>query len=73
MRLLIQSLVTGKFLCPALDGSEPMWTGSLREAGGGVVHTIEEAHQLFEDNCDIDDGAVVVDLDRLGTANDYPL
>ena len=73
MRLIIQSLVTGKFLAPALDGSEPCWVGSLREAGGGVVKDVEAAHQLFLDHCDIDDGAVVIDLDRLGTANDYPI
>lgn len=32
---------------------------------------IEMAHQLFEDNVDFDHGAVLVDLDRIGTANDY--
>lgn len=73
MRLLIQSLTTGRFLCPSLDGGEPNWVQSLREAGGGVIADLEQAQQLFEDCCDFDDGAVLVDLDRLGTANDYPL
>lgn len=73
MRLIIQSMTTGKFLCPSLDGGEPVWTKNLRDAGGGVVSDIETAQQLFEDNCDFDDGAVLVDLDRLGTVNDYPV
>jgi len=72
-RFLIQSLTTGRFLCPALDGGEPNWVSSLREAGGGVVTDVEMAQQLFEDCCDFDHGAIVIDLDRLGTANDYPL
>jgi hypothetical protein len=71
MRLLIQSLTTGRFLCPSLDGGEPQWVPSLRQAGGGVISDLETAKQLFEDCCDFDDGAVVVDLDRLGTASDY--
>lgn len=73
MRLVIQSLTTGRFLCPSLDGGEPVWVVGLREAGGGVISDVEAAHQLFEDVCDLDDGAVLVDLDRLGTVNDYPL
>lgn len=71
MRLVIQSLTTGRFLCPSLDGGEPNWVASLREAGGGVISDIEQAEQLFHDCCDFDDGAVLVDLDRLGTVNDY--
>lgn len=71
MRLLIQSLATGQFLVPSMEGGEPMWVSSLREAGGGVFTDIEMAHQLFEDNVDFDHGAVLVDLDRIGTANDY--
>lgn len=70
-RLLIQSLNTGRFLAPSEDGSEPVWVASLREAGGGVVTDMESAAQLFEDNCDFEDQAIVIDLDRLGTANDY--
>lgn len=73
MRLLIQSLVTGRFLCPSLDGDEPVWVPSLREAGGGVVTDMEQAQQLFHDHCDSETGAIVVDLDRLGTLNDYPV
>lgn len=71
MRLLIQSLTTGRFLCPSLDGGEPCWVASLRLAGGGVISDMEQAQQLFDDCCDFDDGAVLIDLDRLGTANDY--
>lgn len=71
MRLIIQSLVTGRFLCPSLDGDEPGWVQSLREAGGGVVTDMEQAQQLYDDHCDFEHGAVVVDLDRLGTINDY--
>lgn len=72
-RFLIQSKATGRFLCPALDGGEPQWVSSLREAGGGVITDIEAVHQLVEDNCDCDDQPVLIDLDRLGTENDYPL
>jgi hypothetical protein len=56
-----------------VDGGEPVWVKSLREAGGGVITDIDMVHQLFEDYCDFDVGAVLVDLDRLGTVNDYPL
>lgn len=72
-RYLIQSTATGRFLCPALDGGEPVWVKSLREAGGGVVTDLDSIHQLIEDNCDFDDLPVVIDLDRLGTENDYPI
>lgn len=47
-----------------------MWFVSLREAGGGVVPDVEAAMQLIED-LDFDDAPQVVDLDILGTANDY--
>lgn len=73
MRLLVQSLATGKFLCPCPDGGEPIWVTSLQKAGGGVVDDLETAMQLAQDNCDFDDLPQLVDLDRLGTANDYPL
>jgi len=72
-RFLIQSNATGRFLCPALDGGEPVWVSSLREAGGGVITDIEAVHQLVEDNCECDDFPVLIDLDRLGTENDYPV
>jgi hypothetical protein len=72
MRLLVQSLATGRFLCPSLEDGQPVWVASLREAGGGVVADVEMAHQLVVDNCDSDDLPVLIDLDRLGTFNDYP-
>lgn len=72
-RFLIQSKATGRFLCPDLDGGEPVWVSSLREAGGGVITDIEAVHQLVEDNCDSDDQPMLIDLDRLGTENDYPI
>ena len=71
MRLLVQSLATGRFLCPSLRDGTPEWVASLREAGGGVVNEPEAAHQLVQDCCDLDDKPVVIDLDRLGTALDY--
>lgn len=73
MRLLVQSLTTGRFLCPSHEDGQPGWVGSLREAGGGVVFDVEAAVQLIGDCCDSEDRPVLVDLDRLGTANDYPL
>lgn len=72
-RLLIQSAATGRFLCPSLSDGQPEWVQSLREAGGGVVGDLEAAHQLVQEWCDFEDMPVLVDLDRLGTANDYPL
>lgn len=72
-RFLIQSTVTGKFLCPDLQGGEPCWVACLRDAGGGVFSDGELIHQLIQDNTDYDDRAVVVDLDRLGSMNDYPV
>lgn len=72
MRLLIQSRSTGRFLVPD-DLGQPVWVESLRESGGGVVFDPENAQQLIEDHCDFDDQPVVIDLDRLGTADDYPI
>ena len=71
MRLLIQSMDTGRFLAPSADGGEPVWVSSLREAGGGVLADAEAVAQLLQDHCDFEDQAIVIDLDRLGTANDY--
>ena len=71
MRLLVQSLANGRFLVPDLEGGEPCWVASLREAGGGVFSDPDMAFQLISDNCDFDDAPVVIDLDRLGTPNDY--
>ncbi len=73
MRLLVQSKTTGRFLCPSHEDGQPGWVTSLREAGGGVVDDIERAHQLVTDWCDFDDQPVLIDLDRLGTINDYPV
>lgn len=70
-RLVVQSLSTGRFLCPSLDDGQPVWVASLREAGGGVVFDIDSAQQLVSEWCDFDDQPVLIDLDRLGTANDY--
>lgn len=73
MRLLVQSLSTGRFLCPSAEDGQPTWVASLREAGGGVVTELDSAHQLLQDCCDFEDQPVLIDLDRLGTANDYPM
>lgn len=70
MRLLIHSLARRAFLVPDQDG-QPEWVESLREAGGGVLTDPEQAQQIFEDWTDWDDRAVIVDLDRLGTVEDY--
>jgi hypothetical protein len=70
-RLLIQSMATGRFLCPSVEDGQPTWVPSLREAGGGVVRDADAIVQLLSDNTDPDDMAIVIDLDRLGTANDY--
>lgn len=72
-RFLVQSLTSGRFLCPSLDGSEPVWVSSLREAGGGVVFDLEEAMHLLTEYSDFEEKPQIIDLDRLGTANDYPI
>ena len=72
-RWLIQSRETGMFLVPDLDDGSPGWVAGLRYAGGGVVEDLESAMQLMQDNCDMDDMPVLIDLDRLGTADDYPV
>lgn len=71
MRLIVQSLATGRFLVPSLEDGQPVWVASLREAGGGVMDDLEEAHHLIGEYCDFDDKPTVIDLDRLGTFNDY--
>lgn len=70
-RLLIQSMSTGRFLCPSVEDGQPVWVGSLREAGGGVCRDADSIVQLLADNTEPEDEAIVIDLDRLGTANDY--
>lgn len=71
MRFLVQSLETGRFLCPALSDGTPEWVASLREAGGGVVTDEEEAMALAIEYAEAGEQVQIVDLDRLGTANDY--
>ena len=70
MRLIVQSLATGRFLAPSQDDGQPEWVRSLAQAGGGVVDDAERAVQLVHDWADLDDEAVIVDLDVLGTADD---
>jgi hypothetical protein len=72
-RFLIQSQATGRFLAPSVVDGQPEWVASLREAGGGVVRDVDTAHELVREWCDFDDMPQLVDLDRLGTADDYPL
>lgn len=71
MRLLIQSLSTGRFLIPDPVGGGADWVRSLREAGGGVVRDEGEALQIAQEFAELDDPVAIVDLDRLGTVNDY--
>lgn len=73
MRLLIQSKATGRFLCPSTYDGQPVWVASLRDAGGGVVADMDTVAQLVDDWCDCEDEPVLIDLDRLGTADDYPV
>lgn len=67
-RLIVQSLATGCFLVPG-GHTEVAWERALSEVGGGIVSDIELAEQLLRDHCDLDDEAVIVDLDvvLLGT------
>lgn len=71
MRLLVQSMSTGRFLAPSMTDGQPEWVTSLREAGGGVVFDLEAAHQLVVDCCESEDMPILIDLDRLGTEADY--
>jgi len=71
MRYLVQSLDTGRFLVPSLDDGTPEWVCSLREAGGGVVTEEEEALALGIEHAEQGERVQIIDLDRLGTANDY--
>ena len=70
-RLLIQSRASGRFLAPDPVDNQPRWFVSLRQAGGGVLDDMERAAQLLEDHTEYEDMAQVIDLDRLGTENDY--
>lgn len=70
-RLVVQSLDTGRFLCPSMLDGSPEWVRSLREAGGGVVTDEEEARAMAIEYAEMGEQVQLVDLDRLGTANDY--
>lgn len=70
-RFLVQSLDTGRFLVPSLVDCSPEWVTSLREAGGGVVRDEQEAIDLAYDWAEVSEQVQVVNLDRLGTADDY--
>ena len=70
-RYVIQSASTGRFLTADPEGGEPLWVSLLQQAGGGVTDDMERIAQLVGDYCEPEDFAKVVDLDRLGTANDY--
>lgn len=70
MRLLVQSCDTGRFLVPDLEGGV-LWVRSLRDAGCGVLADPEEAVQVAQEWAEAGEVVQVVDLDRLGTADDY--
>lgn len=70
-RFLVQSLDTCRFLAPSLVDGAPEWVSSLREAGGGVVSDEQEALELAVEWSEVGERVQVVDLDRLGTAEDY--
>lgn len=70
-RYVIQSGATGRFLTADPQGGEPMWVSLLKQAGGGVTDDMERITQLVADCCELEDFPQVIDLDRLGTANDY--
>lgn len=71
MRLVVQSKATGFVLIPSPEGGEPEWTNDLKRIGAGVVTDMEHAFQLIEDYTDFEHVAQIVDLDRIGTAQDY--
>lgn len=70
-RYLVQSVDSGQFLVPDPEGGEPIWVPSLREAGGGVLADHDEAIRMGLEYIEQGEAVQVVDLDRLGTANDY--
>lgn len=73
MRYIVQSLDTGRFLVPDAIGGGVEWVASLREAGGGVVADLDHVRHLVLDWCEPEDHLIVIDLDRLGSAQDYPI
>ncbi len=70
-RLVVQSLDTGRFLCPSMLDGSPEWVRSLREAGGGVLTDEQQARAVAIEYAEAGEQVQLVDLDRLGTANDY--
>jgi len=70
-RYVIQSATSGRFLTADPQGGEPVWVELLQQAGGGVTDDVERVQQLLIDCCDAEDFPQVVDLDRLGTEQDY--
>lgn len=71
-RLVIQSTVTGRFLAPGLEfPHSPDWFVSLRDAG--ILFDYENACSMIEEYAENDDHCIIVDLDRLGTLNYYPI
>lgn len=73
MRYLIQSVETGKYLCPSLIDGSPEWVSRLISAGGGVILDYEEAVRMAAEYSEIGEKCDIVDLDRLGTRNDYEI
>ena len=71
MRLVVQSKATGFVLIPSPEGDAPEWTNDLKRIGAGVVRDMEHAVQLVEDHTDFEHVPQIVDLDRIGTAEDY--
>nr|WP_315465913.1 hypothetical protein [uncultured Rhodoferax sp.] len=72
MRLVVQSKATGFVLIPSMDdGGQFEWTNDLKRIGAGVVRDFEHAAQLVEDHTDFEHVPQIVDLDRLGTSEDY--
>lgn len=69
-RLLIQSRSTGRFLVPGDDG-QPEWVTDLKRVGGGLLEDMDHCFQIISDHADFDDMPQVIDLDRLGSINDY--
>lgn len=70
-RFVVQSVETGCFLAPSAADGTPEWVRSLREAGGGVIADEEEAFSMAIEYAEAGEQVQVIDLDRLGTADDY--
>lgn len=68
-RYLVQSVDTGRFLVPTDHG--PDWVARLDHACGGVIADWDEAGAMAVEYAEIGEAVIVVDLDRLGTAEGY--